>query len=153
MPTETDRIELKGRKYTQQLIEYANQSIQPHELGIFKTLFEELSNRYSLVEANDLMLLDIVCYDFLRIKRLQSALAKEGDVIKMKLKDGREYRKINEASGLINSIEVQLRGNMKELMLTKREIMKKGLGVDAKDFSSYLGDIKDAEYKVEDGKG
>ena len=142
-----------NKLYSKQLIEYANQNLREDELRIYNTLFNELKDKNKLESANELMMLDIVVYDFLRVKRIQSILMKEGDVIQIKLRNGQTITKAHEASYLLNAIENQLRNNMKEMMLTRKEIVKKQIGLGTKDFATLLsGNAVDAEYEVKNGK-
>ena len=79
---------------------------------------------------------------------------KEGDVVRIKLRNGQTITKAHEASYLLNAIETQFRNTMKELMLTRKENVKKQIGLGEKDFTAFLSkDIVDAEYEVnKDGK-
>mgnify|MGYP001611527898 CR=1 FL=1 len=96
------------------------------------------------------MMLDVAVYDFIRIKRIQSILMKEGDVVIHKLKNGQVITKAHEAGYLLNAIETQFRNNMKELMLTRKEVTKKEIGLGGKDFANFLSAMPpvEAEYEV-----
>lgn len=135
--------------YSKQLIEYANQNLREDEKGIYNSLFNSMKDNHKLEKPEELMMLDNAVYDFIRIKRIQGILMKEGDVIKMKLRNGQTITKANEASYLLNAIEVQFRNTMKELMMTRKEVVKKQIGLGEKDFASFLSeDIVDAEFEV-----
>ena len=160
---ENDKIEAgaKGipkrfqpRVYTQALVEYANQSLREDELRLYNILFEEIRDKQKLEKAEELMMLDMVVYDWLRIKRIQSLLMKEGDTIIIKLRNGQNITKVHEASYLLNAIETQVRNNMRELMLTRKEVVKKQIGLGQQDFASFLASKPiDADYEVnKDGK-
>ena len=139
----------KPRVYTQALVEYANQSLREDELRLYNILFEEIREKQKLEKAEDLMMLDMVVYDWLRIKRIQSLLMKEGDTIILKLRNGQSITKVHEASYLLNAIETQVRNNMRELMLTRKEVVKKQIGLGQQDFASFLAKPIDADYEVE----
>ena len=144
----------KPRVYTQALVEYANQSLREDELRLYNIMFGEMRDLHKLEKPEELMMLDMVVYDWLRIKRIQSLLMKEGDTIILKLRNGQNITKVHEASYLLNAIETQLRNNMKELMLTRKEVVKKQIGLGQQDFASFLATKPiDAEYEVDkDGK-
>ena len=128
----------KPRVYSQALVEYANQNLREDELRLYNVLFKEMQEKNKLEKAEDLIMLDMIVYDWLRIKRIQSILMKEGDTIVVTLRNGQTITKVHEASYLLNAIEVQLRNNMKELMLTRKEVVKKQIGLNQQDFTSFL---------------
>ncbi len=143
----------KSKIYSKQLVEYANQTLREDEKGIYHAMFDSIKESHKIEEPEDLMLLDTAVYDFIRIKRIQGIIMKEGDVVHYKGRSGELITKANEASYLLNSIEVQFRNNMKELMLTRKEITKKNIGMGVKDFTSFMSeDIVDANFEVKDGK-
>ena len=139
----------KPRVYSQALVEYANQSLREDELRLYTILFEEIRDKQKLEKAEDLMMLDMVVYDWLRIKRIQSLLMKEGDTIVLTLRSGQKITKVHEASYLLNAIETQIRNNMRELMLTRKEVVKKQIGLGQQDFASFLAKPIDADYEVD----
>ncbi len=151
-------MEFKDKRYrkvySKSLVEYANQSLRPDELNIYKILFDEIRDRNKLEKAEDLMLLDMVIYDFIRIKRMQKIIMKEGDVVEIKLRSGQTITKVHEASYLINAIETQIRGNMRELMLTRKEVTNKQIGLGQKDFATLLAEntIEVKDPRLEDNK-
>ena len=154
-PTENKETNKKGRwkdkVYSKQLIEYANQNIRADEKNMFNNLFEEIVESHKLESAEDLMLLDNAVYDFLRIKRLQTLIMKEGDMVNITLRSGQVIKKTHEASYLLNAVETQFRNTMKELMLTRREVTKKQIGLGPQDFASFLKEASvDAEWSEKD---
>jgi len=143
----------KDKIYSKQLMAYVDQSIREDEKGIYNAFFNSIVEEYNITRPHDLMLLDVACYDFLRIKRIQSIIMKEGDVTVITLRSGKTLTKAHEASYLLNSVETQFRNNMKELMLTRKEQVKQELGIGSKDFANWLSDKAiDAEYEVKDGE-
>ena len=143
----------KEKVYSKQLVEYANQSLREDEKQIYNTMFNEIREEHHIDKVEDFMLLDTAIYDFIRIKRIQSIIMKEGDVVHYKSRSGQLITKAHEASYLLNSIETQFRNTMKELMLTRKEVVKKQIGLGEKDFTSFLSDdVVDAEYEVKDEK-
>lgn len=157
-PTDIKENNKKGRwkskVYSKQLVEYANQNIREDERNMFKTLFEEIVDSHRLESAEDIMMLDNAIFDFIRIKRLQTVLMKEGDFINITLRSGQVIKKPHEANYLLNAVETQFRNTMKEMMLTRREVTKKQIGLAPKDFAAFIKDgAVDAEYKeVDSGK-
>ncbi len=160
--TEPTNNEVKEKKkgrwatktYSKQIIDYANQSLKEDEKQIYETLFNEMSEKHKLESAEDLMLLDNLVFDFLRIKRIQGIIMKEGDVTKFKLRNGQTVTKASEASYLLNAIESQFRNTMKELMMTRKEVAKANIGLGSTDFATFLSKTAvDAEFKeVKNGK-
>ena len=67
------------RKYSLQIREYANQALTESELNVYKEIFGEIVDKNALVEAQDIMLADLMCFDYLRAKRLQKFLKEKGD--------------------------------------------------------------------------
>ena len=142
---------LQPKVYSQALVEYANQSLREDELRLYNIMFGEMRELHKLEKPEELIMLDMIVYDWLRIKRIQSLLMKEGDVIQLKLRSGQIITKAHEASYLLNAIEVQIRNNMKELMLTRKEVIKKQIGLGQKDFATFLSENTiDADYRVDD---
>ena len=143
----------KEKVYSKQLVEYANTSLREDELNVYKVIFNSIQEEHKLEKPEELIMLDLVVYDFIRIKRIQQLLMKEGDVVQLKLRSGQMLTKAHEASYLLNAIEVQMRNNMKELMLTKKEIVKKQIGLGTGDFASFLAaKTVDADYRLEGDK-
>ena len=140
----------KDRIYSKQLVEYANMTIRPEEKGVYNAFFDDLVDRFKLDRPNDMMLLDIACFDFLRIKRLQKIVADEGDMVNYELRSGKVIKKGHDASYLLNAVQGQFRQTMKELLLTKKEEVKKSIGKDGSDFSSVVANIIEADYKEGD---
>ena len=115
----------KPKVYSRQLMEYANQSLRDDEKNLYKTLFDEIKTSNGIEKVEHLMMLDTTIYDFIRIKRIHNIIMREGDVVRLKLRGGQVITKAHEASYLLNAVQTQFRNNMKELMLTKKEIVKK----------------------------
>jgi len=112
---------------------------------VYRTFFDALVDKFDLTDPNDLMMLDTACYDFLRMKRLQGLIMKQGDTVVVTSRSGMKYTKTNEASYLLNAVESQFRQTMKELQLTRKEQASKKLGLDAKDFSSFMSEATELE--------
>ena len=139
----------KEKVYSKQLVEYANQCLRDDEKRIYHTLFNEIRESNKIETAEEFMMLDVAVYDFIRIKRIQSIIMEEGDVVHYKTRTGQTVTKAHEASYLLNAIETQFRNTMKELMLTRKEIVKKNIGLGTKDFATFLSeDVVDADYEV-----
>ena len=140
-----DRVtEKKGRwrekVYSKQLVAYAEQNLKEDEKAVYNVFFNELVEQGNFDKPQELMLLDTLCYDFIRIKRLQNYINKHGDMTEYTLKNGAIVKKASEASYLLNSIESQFRNTMKELLLTRKESTKKQLGMGAKDFANWMSE-------------
>ena len=101
------------KKYTRQLIEYVNQSIRPDEQNIYKELVKVIAEENRLTKPQDILMLDVAIYDFLRIKRLQTMIMKDGEVTVTTSKAGNKYTKVNPAGQLLNSVETQFRNRNK----------------------------------------
>lgn len=138
-----------NKKYSLILREYANNALSEPELRVYKEFFVEIQETHQLFGAADIILLDSVCFDFLRIKRLHKYIRDKGDFLEseFKRKDGSTYSKVraNEANYLLNAVETQMRQNMKELMLTRKEITKKAMSMGDKDLAGWLAKPIDAE--------
>ena len=128
----------KRKEYSKEIIEYANKDIAEKEKEVYMNLYEDITEYNNLDRPEDLMMLDNALFDYLRIKRLQKILLEEGDIVSFKLKSGKVIRKAHEASFLLNAVETQFRNTMKELLLTRKEIVKKKIGMDSQDFASFL---------------
>lgn len=141
----------KDKVYSKQLMAYTEQALGDDEKNVYTAFFDELVDTHKITSASDIMMLDLVVFDFIRIKRLQKVIKEEGDVVHFTLKNGKTLTKANEASYLMNSIETQLRNNMRELMMTRKEVTKKQLGMEAKDFASWASEaiVVDAEVQSE----
>lgn len=132
------------KAYSTELLNKINDSIYSGEQESYKSLLDVLKEEYNLDNPRDLLLLDLVVKDFLRIQRIHKMLKDEGDFMTITSKKGNTYTKANEAGSLLNSVEIQLRSNLKELGLTKREHDRtkiEGMGK-VGDFSNFL-DAKD----------
>jgi len=139
-PTNPNKRKWMNRVYNKDMILYSNQDMSTSEQNIYQSLFDEITIKNKLEKAEDLMMLDNALFDYLRIKRLQRMILKEGDFIVYKLRSGRVVKKAHEASYLLTAIETQFRNTMKELLLTRKEVVKKKIGMDSKDFASFLSD-------------
>ena len=135
----------KEKVYTKELIEYTNKGIQEHEKALYHSFFNSIREEHNIHKPNDLMMLDMACYDYVRIKRMHMFIKQKGDMQEYTTKTGRVIYKANEASYLLNSIQSQFRQNMKELLLTRKEQVKKSLGTDGKDFANWMKDVFSGE--------
>ncbi len=136
----------KDKIYSKQIMAYVDQSLRPDEKNVYKVMFDALADRFDIKEPNELMLLDLAVNDYIRIKRLHLILKDESDIVTIKTRMGQEVRKVHEAGYLINAVESQFRQNMKELLLTPRESLKKTIGEQPKDFTDAIGRIVDGDY-------
>ena len=116
-------------------------SIKSDEKEQYDNIISTLIEEYNLGNPRDLMLLDITVKDFLRIQRIHKVLTDEGDFITVQYKNY-ETRKAHEAGFLLNAVETQLRNNLKELGLTRKEHDKKVINELGKgaDFSEYFAE-------------
>lgn len=140
----------KDKVYTKQIIEYVDQSLRSDEKNVYQVLFDALVEKYDLKEPNEIMLLDLAVYDYIRIKRLHFLLKDESDIIDIKTRMGQTVRKAHEAGYLINAIETQFRQTMKELLLTPKSRIQKTIGQEPKDFTEAIGIIVDGEFSEDD---
>jgi len=139
------RTKIAEKKYGQELIGLMEETLEVDEQRIYETMVNAIAGKNKLVDPEDLMLLDNAVYDFLRIKRIQKILLNEGDIIINEKDDGSKTYRANPASALLNSVEMQFRATMKDLMLTRKEKTKKSIGADAKDFSTWVADVIDVQ--------
>ncbi len=150
----TNRVGIwKDKIYTKQILEYVEHSLRPDEKNVYKVFFESLAEEFNLKGTNELMLLDLAVTDYIRVKRLHLILKDESDIITIKTRQGQNVRKVHEAGYMINAIESQFRQNMKELLLTPRERIKKTIGEQPKDFTEALGVVIDADFEDENKDG
>ncbi len=148
----TNRVGIwKDKVYTKQILEYVEHSLRDDEKAVYKTIFDSLVAEFDIKGVNEIMLLDLAVTDYIRVKRLHLILKEESDIVTIKTRQGQNVRKVHEAGYMINAIEGQFRQNMKELLLTPRERIKKTIGEQPKDFTEALGVVIDAEF-VDDGK-
>jgi hypothetical protein len=126
------------RNYSLAIREFANKSLNEKEMAVYNLLFEKISKDNSLERPQEMMLLDLALFDFIRSKRLQGYIKKHGDVFILKDRNGKKYVKASEASYLLNAVESQFRQNMKELVLTKKEEVKASFLSGEKDLTSFL---------------
>ena len=143
----------KDKIYSKQITEYVGQSLRTDEKNVYDALFNALVEKYDLKEPNELMLLDLAVYDYIRVKRLHLILKDESDIINIKTRTGQVVRKAHEAGYLINAIETQFRQSMKELLLTPRARIQKTIGQEPKDFTEALGIVMDGEFTEDDKDG
>ena len=129
-------------KYSKQIVAYAESTLLADELGVYKELMGQLSTKYNIHAPHELMMLDIAVKDFIRVQRMYQIIAKQGDMRVTPTKFG-ETSRPHEAHYLLNAIESQFRQNMKELLLTRREDIKQKLGIDKKDFSTFMAGVKE----------
>lgn len=143
------KLKTNTRKYSVQIREYANVSLTEPELNTYLALYDEIRDKHHMTSPEDLMMLDLVCFDFIRIKRLHNWIREWGDVVNIETKSGNQYTKANEASYLLNAVQSQFRQNMKELLLTRKETTKKAIATGDIDFANWIN-AKMVEGKVED---
>ena len=81
----------KGRwadkTYSKQLIAYIDQNCGEHEVAVYNAFFKEISEYNEINNPQDVMLLDLIVFDFIRLKRLQKVIKDEGDVVKFTLRN------------------------------------------------------------------
>lgn len=126
------------KKYPLQLRAYANKSLTPDEFNVYTELFDTLKDSNGLRRPDELMMLDIAIFDFLRIKRLHGFIRENGMMTEFEAKNGKKITKASDASYLLNAIESQFRQNMKELLLTPKEKTKKALLMGEKDLANWF---------------
>ena len=143
-----------SKTYSKQLIEYVNQVVRPDEQNIYKELASVIARENNITKPQDMLMLDIAIYDFLRIKRIQSILMKEGDIKTFTSKSGKTYTKANDAGYLLNAVETQFRNMLKEMGITGKESIKQKLGLETQDFATFMSEptIVDAEEVKDDVK-
>lgn len=139
------------RKYAKQLVEYANQITRPDERKVYFAIINALIEENDLDKPQDFIQVDMLAFDILRSKRIQKILMEKGEVQVSTSKSGRVYMNSQKAGYLLNAIENQIRKNMKDLGLTRKERLKRELGVDKKDFSSFMSEPVEVDAIVEDG--
>jgi len=140
------------KKYTLQIIEYANQALCETERSMYDVIMNELVSVNKLVEVQDLMLADLVSFDYIRAKRLQVYIKDTGDMISIVTRSGQTVEKVNEASYLLNAVQGQLRQNLKELTLTRKEQVKKRIEGGHFDFAKMMSKEKIIDVEDEDTK-
>jgi len=140
------------KTYSKELVKHINSSVIPEELNLYQELYNAVKDANNLHKPQDLMMLDMAIFDYLRVKKVQKVLRDEGVTVTIMSRSGQPYTKSHEANYLLNSIETQFRNLMKEIGITGKEQFKQKLGVEAQDFSSYISStVVDAEV-VEDDK-
>ena len=128
----------EDKVYTKQIIEYVKQSLRPDEKNAYDVIFNALADQFEIKDPNELMILDLAVNDYLSVKRLHLLLKDQSDIVNIKTRSGQVVRKAHEAGYLINAIEGQFRQNMKELLLTPKERIKKTIGLQPKDLLMLL---------------
>lgn len=128
----------KKRTYSQELLNTVNgKTLGELEQKRYNILFNSIIEDTGIYKTEDMMLLDVACFDYIRIKRLQRMVAEKGDIHFHNVK-GVEYPKAKEFSYLLNSINSSFRTTMRELMLTRKERTKKEIGKDTQDFANFI---------------
>lgn len=130
----------KERVYSKELMETVNKTdLKEEEKNAYNLMFNKIIEDTGLYKPADLMMLDVLCFDYIRIRRIQKMIATGGDTFKVTTKYG-SYDKVREVSYLLNAINSSFRTSMKELMLSRKERTKKEIGKDSKDFANWLAD-------------
>lgn len=132
-----DDRQLTHASYDAMLVEFVNQNLKEHEIPVYRAIHDSIKDKYKITEVNELILLDMVCYDFIRIKRLQKMITDEGDIYTVTTPTF-SFKKVHEASYLLNAIESQIRNTMKELLITRKEQAKVAIGKNPKSFDEWL---------------
>lgn len=138
-----DNRPLAHLTYDKVLVEYISQNLTEPEQRVFNMFYDSIKVKYKIRSPNELMLLDMACFDFIRMKRLEGMLGKEGDIITQKImtRQGEiEIRKVHEAAYLLNAIRSSFRQTFKELLLTTKEQAKVAIGQKPKSFDEWLKD-------------
>jgi len=132
--------------YSKELVNFVNSAVSAEDLDIYKELYKSVAEANNLSKPQDLMMLDMAIFDYLRIKKVQKVLMEEGITISVMSRSGVSFTKTHEANYLLNSIETQFRNLMKEIGITGKEQYKQKMGAETKDFSTFLSaNIIDAE--------
>ena len=140
------------RDYNAQLMEYTNHTLTDPEKGIYDTFFNTIKERNNIIEPQELMMLDIAVHHFIRIKRLQILINKEGESYFVVMSKGVKARKVADHAYLLNAIETQFRNYMKEMSLSRKENIRRQVGKAAQDFTKFLSEAKTVELE-EDTEG
>lgn len=127
------------KRFNEEIQTLANQAITEKEMQLYDHLYEYLREKHQLHDPADIMLLDSVIFDFIRIKRTQRFLLETGDFVTEEIR-GKEKKRVNEAGYYLNSLQAQVRSNMRELLLTKKERTKANINKigNKGDFSAFL---------------
>ena len=146
------------KEYSKELIEFVNNKVMSEgEKKVYDEISRVIIEENKLSKPQDLLMLDIAIYDYLRIKRIQGFIYTDGDRTRVTLPNGVSFTKINEASYLLNAVEVQFRNMMKDIGLARSDRIKKKLTQESQDFASFMSSpIVDAEIieetSVKEGK-
>ena len=97
------------KTYSKELVQFVNSAVSTEDLDIYKELYKSVAESNNLSKPQDLMMLDMAIFDYLRIKKVQKVLMEEGITISVMSRSGNQYTKTHEANYLLNSIETQFR--------------------------------------------
>jgi hypothetical protein len=126
--------------YSKQIMEYANASLTEPEQCVYKEITDAILKTNDLDKPQDLLLLDIATFDYIRIKRLHEKLMKGSEIDTTVMPNGNKYDKVKEASYLLNAVQTSFRNSLKELGISGKERLKQKLGLGVQDFASFMSE-------------
>jgi len=87
----------------------------------------------NLTHATDIVQLNLCAFNYIRLLRLSKIIVRDGDVSNITKHDGSSFTTANPASGLFSNIQSQLRADLVQLGMTRKERVKKEIGIKAKE--------------------
>jgi len=126
------------RQFSKQIQEYANHGLNDMEQRVYREIFSVIAEEQNIESAHDKMLLHNMVMNFIRGGRLQMFLQQHPEVLTWEDQSGQTRYKVNEASYLLNAVQSQFRQDMKELLLTRKEAIKKRVFEGNQDFARWI---------------
>lgn len=111
--------------YVSQLAELRQHGLDDSTNRMLDIFFSSLQLQEGLWKPSDLILLDRVCKDLVQLAKLEADISKNGMIIHQRVQtpDGKVLFKhtSNPAVDMIRKLETQLRSNLRELGMTRKE--------------------------------
>lgn len=118
-------VQSVANDYLSQLQEIRKHGIDEGTSRMLDVFFNSLQQQEGLFKPSDLILLDRVCKELVQVVKLEADIAKNGMIIHQRITapDGHFYIKhtTNPAVDMMRKLETQLRSNLRELGMTRKE--------------------------------
>jgi len=108
----------------------------------FNKIFKTLKSEYNIDSPGDLIQLNMLCNDILRLKAAYARMGKTYHFQQVRSQSGEVSDGVNPVGFYINQLEGQIRSSMRELQLTRKSEGKKDK---IQDFSSFAAEVIEIE--------
>jgi len=113
-----------------------SKEMNPEEREFFNNLFLKLKEEFNLTSTDEMIGLERVIKNYIKLQRAEAIVTQEGESIKFETSEGKERVMPHPLLNWISTWESQLRSWMKEMRFTRKE--KKEVTAEIRDVAQEL---------------